>query len=58
MLTSGMWGLYNLIKHAGQSMTHQLTQQGFEVIPPYIEIYGHSTSNETKSETELLMRLR
>jgi effector-binding domain-containing protein len=51
-------GPYNLIKQTGQEMTNELTRQGFEVILPYIEIYGHWTADETKSETELLMCLK
>jgi hypothetical protein len=51
-------GPYNLIKQAGQAMTNQLIKQGFEVILPYIEIYGHWTGDEAKSETELLMCLK
>lgn len=51
-------GPYNLIKQAGQNITSQLASQGFEVAPPYIEIYGHWTSDETKLETELIMFLK
>lgn len=51
-------GPYNLIKQAGQNMSKELTTQGFEVILPYIEIYGHWTGDEAKSETELLMCLK
>ena len=51
-------GPYNLIKEAGQNMTSELAKQGFEVILPYIEIYGHWTSDESKLETELLMCLK
>ncbi|MFZ1679133.1 MAG: GyrI-like domain-containing protein [Saprospiraceae bacterium] len=51
-------GAYNLIKQTGQNMTNELTKQGFEVILPYIEIYGHWTSDENKLETELLMSLK
>jgi hypothetical protein len=39
-------------------MINELTKQGFEVILPYIEIYGHWTRDESKSETELLMCLK
>ena len=48
-------GPYNLIKQVGQNMVNELTKQGFEVILPNIEIYGHWTSDETKLETELFM---
>jgi len=51
-------GSYSLIKQAGRDMTNQLTKQGFEVILPYIEIYGHWTGDETRSETELFMCLK
>jgi len=51
-------GPYNLIKQAGRNMTSQLTTQGFEVILPYIEIYGHWTGDEATSETTLLMCLK
>ncbi|MFN8314362.1 MAG: hypothetical protein U0289_16280 [Cyclobacteriaceae bacterium] len=50
-------GSYNLLKHAGQQMRNFLTAQGHEVKLPYVEIYGHWTSDETKLETELLMCL-
>jgi hypothetical protein len=32
-----------------------LTKKGFEVVLPYIEIYGHWSANENELETELLM---
>jgi effector-binding domain-containing protein len=51
-------GPYNLIKQTGENMKSELTKRGFEVILPYIEIYGHWTSDETKLETELLMCLK
>jgi len=51
-------GPYNLIKQAGQNMTAELKSKGFEIILPYIEIYGHWTNDETKLETELLMCLK
>jgi hypothetical protein len=51
-------GPYNLVKQVGQDMTNQLTKQGFEVTSPYIEIYGHWTGDESKSETELLLCLK
>ncbi|HWB26929.1 MAG TPA: hypothetical protein VG738_15705 [Chitinophagaceae bacterium] len=50
-------GAYNLIKQAGQAMRDELTGRGYRVTLPYIEIYGHWTSDETKLETELLMAL-
>lgn len=51
-------GSYNLIKQAGENMSNELNKQGFEIILPYIEIYGHWTSNENELETELLMCLK
>lgn len=51
-------GPYNLIKQAGQNMTDELKKKGFETCLPYIEIYGHWTTDETKLETELLMCLK
>ena len=39
-------------------MIDELTKQGYEVILPYIEIYGHWTRDENKLETELLMCLK
>ncbi len=51
-------GPYHLIKQTGQKMTGELIEKGFEVILPYIEIYGHWTSDESKLETELLMHLK
>jgi effector-binding domain-containing protein len=51
-------GPYNLIKQAGQNMIEELKNKGFEITSPYIEIYGHWTSDETKLETELLMCLK
>ena len=51
-------GPYNLIKQAGINMQNELKSKGFETSLPYIEIYGHWTSDETKLETELLMCLK
>lgn len=51
-------GSYNLIKQVGQNMRDELRSKGLETIFPYIEIYGHWTSDETKLETELLMCLK
>lgn len=51
-------GPYNRIKQTGQNMTNELRKMGYEVILPYIEIYGHWTNDETKLETELLMCLK
>src|SRR4051812_14318853 len=43
-------GPYNLIKRVGLNMQHELKSKGFETTLPYIEIYGHWTSDETKAE--------
>ncbi len=51
-------GPYNLIKHTGQRMTNELKKQRFNVTLPYVEIYGHWVSDETKLETELIMSLK
>jgi hypothetical protein len=51
-------GPYNQITTTGRSMRSELTKRGFEVVLPYIEIYGHWTSDENKLETELLMCLK
>jgi len=50
-------GSYALIKQAGQMMTNELQANGYEILDPYLEIYGHWTEDETKLETELLMSL-
>jgi predicted transcriptional regulator YdeE len=51
-------GPYNLIKQAGQNMREELQRKGLTTIFPYIEIYGHRTTDESKLETELLMCLQ
>jgi hypothetical protein len=51
-------GPYNLTKQTGIAMTNELKKRGFETGLPYIEIYGHWTADESKSETELLMSLQ
>ena len=50
-------GSYSLIRKVGQNMRDELKNEGFVVTLPYIEIYGHWTSDESKLETELLMCL-
>lgn len=50
-------GSYSQLKQAGQTMRDELKARGFVTTLPYIEIYGHWTSDETKLETELLMAL-
>ena len=51
-------GPYNLIKRAGLQMGNELGEKGFEIISPYIEIYGHWNNDETKLDTELIMCLK
>ena len=51
-------GPYQLIKQAGQQMTVDLKEKGYETRLPYIEIYGQWTNDETKLETDLLMCLK
>ena len=51
-------GPYNLIKQVGLDMQTELKRKGFEILLPYIEIYGHWTNDETKLETELHMSLK
>lgn len=51
-------GSFSLIKQAGLNMKNELKSKGYETNLPYIEIYGHWTNDETKSETELFMSLK
>jgi len=51
-------GPYQLIKQSGEYMTGELKNRGFEIISPYIEIYGHWTNDESKLETELIMTIK
>jgi predicted transcriptional regulator YdeE len=48
-------GPFNRLKQAGQEMIRELAREGYEVMFPSIEIYGHWTGDENQSETELLM---
>ena len=50
-------GPYSLLKQSGQFMRDEIKNRGFEIVLPYIEIYGHWTNDETKLETELLMAI-
>ncbi len=50
-------GSYNLLKQAGLLMRNELSTKGYETRLPYIEIYGHWTTDETNLETELLIAL-
>lgn len=51
-------GPYHLIKQAGQNMSKELSKNRFEIVLPYLEIYGHWSADENKLETELLMCLK
>ena len=51
-------GPYTQIKQAGLKMTNELKATGLETTLPYIEVYGHWTSDETKLETELFMSIK
>jgi effector-binding domain-containing protein len=51
-------GPYNLIKDIGDKMKSELYKNGFETTFPYIEIYGHWISDESKLETELFICLK
>jgi len=51
-------GPYHKIKETGQAMRYELENRGLEAILPYVEVYGHWTSDETKLETELYMSLK
>ena len=50
-------GPYNLIKHSGLAMIEEIGHQGLKTVLPSIEIYGHWDKDESKLETELIMRL-
>jgi len=50
-------GAYQLIKRAGQKLQQELSSRGFVTGLPYIEIYGHWTNDESKLETELIVRV-
>ena len=51
-------GPYNQIKQAGQKMRDEIKEKSLESALPYIEIYGHWNSDESKLETELLICLK
>jgi len=51
-------GPYGLLKQVGPLMNDEIKQQGFEVVFPHIEIYGHWTNDENKLETESLRSLK
>jgi len=51
-------GPYDLIKKSGQQMRTELESNGLKTVSPYVEIYGHWTSDESKLETELIMALK
>ena len=51
-------GSYHLIPKVGLNMREELQKKGLITKLPYIEIYGHWTSDEDKLETELLISLK
>jgi Bacterial transcription activator, effector binding domain. len=51
-------GPYSFIRKVGENMRSELAKQGYEIILPYIEIYGHWSKDESKSETEIIMNLK
>jgi len=51
-------GSYHLIPKIGLNMREDLQKKGLIAELPYIEIYGHWTSDEDKLETELLISLK
>ena len=50
-------GPYHLIKQSGQRIRDELNAKGYQIVLPYIEIYGHWTDDESALETELIMSL-
>lgn len=50
-------GPYRLIKQIGLNMRQILKSKGLKTCLPYMEIYGHWNSDESKLETELLVSL-
>ena len=51
-------GPYQLIRQSGEYMISELKLLGFEIISPYVEIYGHWTTDEAALETELIMAIQ
>lgn len=51
-------GSYHQIPKVGLNMREELQKKGLITELPYIEIYGHWTSDEDKLETELLISLK
>lgn len=51
-------GPYSQIKVAGLRMQEEIKKKGYAAVLPSIEIYGHWTGDEAKSETELLMAIQ
>ena len=47
-------GPYSLIRQAGNTLRQNLIQKELRPMLPYIEIYGHWHSDESKLETELI----
>jgi len=51
-------GPYKLLQQVGIEMRKELVRQGFEIIFPYVERYGHWQIDEANLETELFICLR
>lgn len=47
-------GPYQLIRQVGQTVRDELIDNGYEMISPYLEVYGHWSEDENKLETELI----
>ena len=47
-------GPYSLMGHASNNLRQHIRQHGLDDQLPYIEIYGHWNSDESKLETELI----
>jgi hypothetical protein len=51
-------GSYKLLQQIGAQMREGILERGFEIMLPYVEVYGHWQSDETRLETELFMCLK
>jgi effector-binding domain-containing protein len=50
-------GPYSQLKQAGDNMRNEIRKLGLVPALPYVEIYGHWTSDDSKLETELLIAI-
>lgn len=50
-------GPYSLLKQAYDAMNAEIARLGLKTKPPFLEIYGHWTNDESKLETEIVMGL-